>query len=123
MTTDAEKSGTFQTGANLVVDDQQGVVTISDAIRFLWRGRLWVAAAAAIGLLLGLVFVVASAISKPSVTSYRAAITITMLGAEKFEDKAKKVKDVLTVYPNGAPFAPSDLRSPIVLEAAYKQID
>jgi hypothetical protein len=128
MTTDARKSGADRTDAITIDDEPQGTLTVSDAIRFLWRGRLWVATAAAIGLLLGVTFVVLNAISKPSVTAYRTAITLTMLGAESRQEKLAKERDktgiqepVLTTYPNGAPFAPSDLRSPIVLQAAFER--
>lgn len=86
----------------------QSTTPVSDSIRFLWRGRMWVVAAAALGLVLGVVFLVYTAVSKPSITSYRAALALTMKGARPGQ------------YPSGAPFAASDLRSPAVLEEAYR---
>jgi hypothetical protein len=96
---------------SLVEDERQRAYTVSDGIRHLWRGRIWVAAAAALGLTLGMLFVLYTAVSKPSVTTYRSAIALTMKGAKPGE------------YPNGSPFGPSDLRSPAVLDVVYKNLN
>ena len=94
----------------MVEDERRQAYSVSDGIRHLWRGRIWVATAAALGLLLGLLFVLFTAISRPSVTTYRSAVTLTMKGAKPGE------------YPNGSSFAPSDLRSPAVLDAVYQNL-
>jgi hypothetical protein len=96
---------------SLVEDERQRSYTVSDGIRHLWRGRIWVAVAAALGLILGIFFVLYTAISRPSVTTYRSSIALTMKGAKPGE------------YPNGSPFGPSDLRSPAVLDVVYKNLN
>ena len=96
---------------SLVEDERHRDYTVSDGIRHLWRGRIWVAAAAGLGLMLGVFFVVYTAVSKPSVTTFRSAISLTMKGAKPGE------------YPNGSQFGPSDLRSPAVLDTVYKNLN
>jgi hypothetical protein len=92
----------------LVGDERGDVFSVADVIRFIWRGRTWVALAAVAGLIVATIFVIATAISKSTATTYRTAIAITMKGAKPGE------------YPSGAPYAPSDLRSPAVLDTVYK---
>ncbi len=106
MTSGFDEVGAGRIEGSSVESEQRDFLTVSDGVRFLWKGRAWVAAASLIGLALGLVFLVFTAITNPSTAAYRTAISMTMIG---------------TAYPNGVPFAPSDLRSPIVLEAAFKQ--
>lgn len=89
------------------INERRPVVTVSDAIRYLWKGRVWIAIAAALGFVAAIMFILFIAISRPSVTVYRNAIALTMKGAAPGQ------------YPNGAPFSSSDLRSPVVLEAAF----
>ncbi len=81
--------------------------SIGDVFRYLWNAKAYLGAGALAFLFAALLFTSFYSLVVPSVTSYRSSVTVTMTGAEP------------GLYPNGAAFAPSDLRSPAVLEAVF----
>jgi hypothetical protein len=82
-----------------------------DIARFVWRSRLHILSGTVISGLLGASFFLYYRLAVPPLTTYRTAITLTMPGANPGE------------YPNGMRFAPSDLRSPAVLNEVYRVND
>ena len=95
----------YQVGYSRLQDDE---FSIGDMVRFLWRGRYW-AIVSAIGMfLLAAALLLAARIAVPGVNSYSTSFVATMSGAESGK------------YPNGAPFSPTDLRSPMVTEEVYR---
>ena len=91
----------------LLADDRP-YLTFGQTFRFLAMGKVWYSIALLAGIVVAIGFFIYVGFNKPSMTTYRSAISITM------------TSDELGLYPNGSPFSVSDLRTPVVLEQAYQ---
>jgi hypothetical protein len=94
-----------------VTDDFNREPDFSDAVlavlRFLWSARLWMLGGFLLALVLSVAYFLFTGITKPSVTSYRTAIILTMIGNQDGK------------YTSGLSYSPNDLRSPAVLTRVY----
>lgn len=79
-----------------------------DIARYIRDALPQIVASALIVGILGVAGVFFSRLALPGVTSYRTSLVITMAGAEPGK------------YPNGTTFAPTDLRSPAVLDEVFQ---
>ena len=74
----------------------------------IWAARMAMLAVLVTSIVLGIGVLILYRMSRPLVTTYSTAISVTMPGAAERR------------YPNGMPFAVSDLQSPIVLETVFR---
>lgn len=77
-------------------------------LRIVWRGRWYIVLGTIAGALLAAVVVISSRVVGPNEATYNSALVLTVPGA------------VPGHYPNGSVFAPSDLRSPVILDKVYR---
>jgi hypothetical protein len=75
--------------------------------RFLWGARLWMFGGLALALLLSVGIFLFMGLLKPTATSYRNAIILTMVGNQDGK------------YTSGLTYSPNDLRSPAVLAQVF----
>jgi hypothetical protein len=104
-----------------------GEFSLADGIRYLWSGRYWFAIPALVGLLIAVAVFFFTGISRPSTTTYRFAISLTMpltnANGDRQTGNAVLADDPATAwakYLNGVQYSPNDLRSAAVLDEVYR---
>lgn len=90
-------------------EHDNGSIGISDVVLFIWDARYWMVIPALIGVVVSIGLYLFTGLVSPSTTTYQSASSLTMLSKNPSE------------YPNGSPYAITDVRSPAVLAEVYRR--
>lgn len=99
--------------------DDDGPSALDKIVDLVRRSWLRTFAGAILGLVVGVAMALVFKVANPPVTTYREGITVSFSETARVDVSAPGAASWQSKYPNGSPFSPTDLLSPVVIDRVY----